>query len=62
MRSVRQHSLEAGADTLPFALLLCSCQVGSNAYLTPPKAQGLAPHHDDVEIWVVQTQGGWVWG
>eukprot|EP00955_Chlamydomonas_euryale_P027038 285097-Chlamydomonas_euryale.AAC.3 len=35
------------------------CLVGCNAYLTPPKSQGLAPHHDDVELWICQTQ---VWG
>lgn len=31
--------------------------VGCNAYITPPGAQGLAPHYDDVELWVCQTSG-----
>eukprot|EP00879_Flechtneria_rotunda_P000471 GHRR01000573.1.p1 GENE.GHRR01000573.1~~GHRR01000573.1.p1 ORF type:complete len:692 (+),score=292.63 GHRR01000573.1:55-2076(+) len=37
------------------------CLVGSNAYLTPKGSQGLAPHHDDVELWVVQTAGTKAW-
>eukprot|EP00882_Tetradesmus_deserticola_P009776 GHRQ01010328.1.p2 GENE.GHRQ01010328.1~~GHRQ01010328.1.p2 ORF type:complete len:219 (+),score=69.53 GHRQ01010328.1:315-971(+) len=37
------------------------CLVGSNAYLTPAGSQGLAPHYDDVELWVVQTHGSKVW-
>lgn len=48
--------------------LLCSaleeelgCLVGSNAYLTPKGSQGLAPHHDDVELWVCQTVGSKSW-
>lgn len=37
------------------------CLVGTNAYLTPAGSQGLAPHHDDVELWVVQTSGRKRW-
>ncbi|KAK9820082.1 hypothetical protein WJX72_005919 [[Myrmecia] bisecta] len=37
------------------------CLVGSNAYLTPAGSQGLAPHHDDVEIFVCQTEGQKRW-
>ncbi|KAK9802556.1 hypothetical protein WJX73_001613 [Symbiochloris irregularis] len=37
------------------------CLVGINAYLTPAGTQGLAPHHDDVELWVCQTQGSKRW-
>ncbi|KAF8073009.1 RIOX2 [Scenedesmus sp. PABB004] len=37
------------------------CLVGANAYLTPGGSQGLAPHHDDVELWVVQTAGTKKW-
>ncbi|PSC74527.1 bifunctional lysine-specific demethylase and histidyl-hydroxylase MINA [Micractinium conductrix] len=37
------------------------CLVGANTYLTPPGTQGLAPHWDDVEIFVVQTQGSKRW-
>ena len=33
------------------------CLVGCNAYITPAGAQGLAPHHDDVELFVCQTSG-----
>ena len=33
------------------------CLVGCNAYITPPATQGLAPHHDDVELFVCQTSG-----
>jgi hypothetical protein len=35
--------------------------VGCTAYLTPPKSQGIAPHHDDVEVFVLQTQGSKSW-
>ncbi|KAF4043878.1 Cupin superfamily protein [Phytophthora infestans] len=34
---------------------------GSSAYLTPANSQALAPHHDDVEVFVVQTQGRKKW-
>ncbi|MEW5298291.1 MAG: hypothetical protein WDW36_001432 [Sanguina aurantia] len=37
------------------------CLMGCNAYLTPKGTQGLAPHHDDVEIFVCQTQGSKRW-
>lgn len=33
------------------------CLAGCNAYLTPGGSQGLAPHHDDVELFVCQTRG-----
>ena len=36
-------------------------QVGSNVYMTPSGAQGLAPHHDDVDVFVLQTQGRKKW-
>jgi lysine-specific demethylase/histidyl-hydroxylase NO66 len=35
--------------------------VGASAYLTPPGSQGLAPHHDDVEVFVLQTEGEKRW-
>lgn len=38
-----------------------NCLVGCNAYLTPANTQGLAPHHDDVELFVCQTQGSKKW-
>ncbi|KAG6977190.1 hypothetical protein JG688_00000620 [Phytophthora aleatoria] len=34
---------------------------GASAYLTPANSQALAPHHDDVEVFVVQTQGRKKW-
>ena len=35
--------------------------VGANAYLTPPRAQGLAPHFDNHDVFVLQLSGrkGW---
>ncbi|CAE8599327.1 unnamed protein product, partial [Polarella glacialis] len=51
-----------GLHRLCFALeRRFGCLVGSNAYLTPPASQGLAPHFDDVEIFVVQTEGQKRW-
>ena len=35
--------------------------VGATAYLTPPHSQGIAPHHDDVEVFILQTQGSKSW-
>lgn len=35
--------------------------VGSNIYITPPNSQGLAPHCDDVEIFVMQLEGKKDW-
>ena len=35
--------------------------VGSSAYLTPKNTQGLAPHHDDVEVFILQTEGSKTW-
>lgn len=37
------------------------CLVGCNQYVTPPGKQGLAPHYDDVEIFVLQVQGEKIW-
>jgi len=37
------------------------CLVGVNAYLTPPGAQGLAPHWDDVDVFVLQLSGSKSW-
>ena len=38
------------------------CLVGTNSYLTPPGgARGLAPHWDDVDVWVVQVEGRKHW-
>jgi len=35
--------------------------VGSNVYITPKESQGLAPHCDDVEIFVMQLEGKKEW-
>lgn len=37
------------------------CLVGCNAYITPAGSQGLAPHHDDVEVFIVQLEGEKNW-
>jgi len=34
---------------------------GANCYLTPPRSQGLAPHYDDVEVFVLQLEGSKAW-
>lgn len=34
---------------------------GASAYLTPPCSQGLAPHHDDVCVFILQTEGSKLW-
>jgi lysine-specific demethylase/histidyl-hydroxylase NO66 len=35
--------------------------VGSNCYITPPGCQGLAPHYDDIEAFVLQLEGKKRW-
>lgn len=35
--------------------------VGSNTYLTPPGAQGFAPHYDDIEAFILQLEGRKQW-
>ena len=37
------------------------CVVGANTYLTPPNSQGFSPHYDDVEAFVLQTEGAKRW-
>lgn len=37
------------------------CAVGCNAYLTPPGAQGFAPHWDDIDAFVLQVEGEKRW-
>ena len=34
---------------------------GCNVYLTPPNAQGFAPHYDDIEAFVLQLEGQKRW-
>jgi len=36
-------------------------EVGCNVYITPSKKQGLAPHWDDVEVFVLQIEGKKHW-
>uniref|UniRef100_A0A914CY78 Bifunctional lysine-specific demethylase and histidyl-hydroxylase n=1 Tax=Acrobeloides nanus TaxID=290746 RepID=A0A914CY78_9BILA len=40
--------------------LFCSF-VGANTYLTPPKSSGFAPHWDDIDAFIVQTEGRKHW-
>nr|XP_031528150.1 ribosomal oxygenase 2 isoform X2 [Vicugna pacos] len=35
--------------------------VGSNVYMTPAGAQGLPPHYDDVEVFILQLEGEKHW-
>ncbi|XP_047128040.1 ribosomal oxygenase 2 isoform X1 [Hydra vulgaris] len=37
------------------------CLVGSNVYITPKESQGLAPHCDDVEVFILQLEGTKHW-
>ncbi|XP_019617139.1 PREDICTED: bifunctional lysine-specific demethylase and histidyl-hydroxylase MINA-like [Branchiostoma belcheri] len=45
------------------SLLEClfGCLVGANVYMTPPGSQGLAPHYDDVEVFILQLEGRKHW-
>ncbi|XP_075936027.1 ribosomal oxygenase 2 [Anarhichas minor] len=35
--------------------------VGSNVYITPQESQGLPPHYDDIEVFVLQLEGQKRW-
>ncbi|XP_068956837.1 ribosomal oxygenase 2 isoform X2 [Petaurus breviceps papuanus] len=35
--------------------------VGSNVYITPSESQGLPPHYDDIEVFVLQLEGKKRW-
>jgi len=37
------------------------CVVGANIYVTPPNAQGFAPHYDDVDVFILQVEGRKLW-
>jgi len=37
------------------------CQAGVNSYLTPKGTQGFAPHYDEVDVFVLQTEGAKRW-
>jgi len=37
------------------------CFVGANTYLTPADSQGFAPHYDDVDVFILQTEGSKNW-
>jgi hypothetical protein len=53
--SDKLHSICAGFEYV-FGTL-----AGASAYLTPPNTQGLAPHWDDVEVFIIQTEGKKLW-
>ena len=36
-------------------------QCGANSYLTPAGTQGFSPHYDDVDIFILQTEGSKRW-
>lgn len=38
-----------------------SASIGCNAYLTPKGEQGLAPHYEDVDSFVLQVEGSQIW-
>lgn len=56
-----QRWMDALWEVLEMLESFFGCLVGCNAYITPPSSQGLAPHHDDVEVFVIQTEGTKQW-
>eukprot|EP00948_MAST-09A_sp_MAST-9A-sp1_P003664 g3664.t1 len=40
---------------------LTKCLWGSNLYVTPAASQGLAPHHDDIDAFIIQGDGQKEW-
>lgn len=61
------HQPQRYSEAGPLAQLMSRLEdffqvlVGANVYITPPNAQGLAPHFDDVEVFVVQLEGTKKW-
>jgi lysine-specific demethylase/histidyl-hydroxylase NO66 len=37
------------------------CMAGANTYLTPGSTQGFAPHYDDIDAFLLQTEGAKCW-
>jgi ribosomal protein L16 Arg81 hydroxylase len=37
------------------------CPYAEDRYLTPPGTQGFAPHYDDIEAFILQTEGAKRW-
>jgi lysine-specific demethylase/histidyl-hydroxylase NO66 len=51
-----QHYSDEIFRLLHFLESYFQCLVGANVYATPPSAQGLAPHWDDIEAFVLQVR------
>lgn len=56
-----QHEHDALSTLVATLESQFGCLVGVNAYLTPGGAQGLAPHWDDVDVFVLQLGGSKAW-
>ncbi|CAK8988542.1 unnamed protein product [Durusdinium trenchii] len=56
-----QHEHDALSTLVATLESQFGCLVGVNAYLTPAGAQGLAPHWDDVDVFVLQLGGSKAW-
>lgn len=63
--TLQVHQPQRFSDTLWKLCAALESQMGSlvgcNAYITPSGAQGLAPHWDDVSLFVLQTAGSKAW-
>ncbi|KAI3900832.1 hypothetical protein MKW92_038411 [Papaver armeniacum] len=62
LRGMEFHSETIAAIADGLAVLFGQPFVGANAYLTPPRSQGLARHYDDHRVFTCQLLGqkGWV--
>ena len=62
LNHVRRRTYALSALLCPRAAVLqlmediFGCLVGANGYLTPSGTQGLAPHYDDVDVFIMQTE------
>jgi hypothetical protein len=51
-----QHHVDGVCELLSSLEGRLQCLVGASVYLTPPGSQGLAPHWDDVDVFILQTE------
>ena len=62
IRFLAPHTLSPRLHTLLHQLdQALGMQSGANSYLTPAGTQGFSPHYDDVDVFIVQTEGAKRW-
>ena len=56
-----QHHVDHVCEILSNLEARLQCLCGASVYMTPPGVQGLAPHWDDVDVFILQCEGEKSW-